>query len=74
MLKVPYGISDYKELKSEGYYYVDKTMYLQKLEDVGKKLVYLRPGRFGKSLFTPLIPSDTICMLIIFLDERKQNE
>ena len=55
MLKIPYGISDYKELKTEGYYYVDKTMYLQKLEDNGKKLVYLRPGRFGKSLFTSMM-------------------
>ena len=55
MLKIPYGISDYKELKTEGYYYVDKTMYLEKLEDVGKKLVYLRPGRFGKSLFTSMM-------------------
>ena len=55
MLKIPYGISDYKTLKSDGYYYVDKTMYLEKLEDIGKVLVYLRPGRFGKSLFTSMM-------------------
>ena len=55
MLKIPYGISDYKALKEEGYYYVDKTMYLQKLEDIGKVLVYLRPGRFGKTLFTSMM-------------------
>ena len=55
MLKIPYGISDYKELKTEGYCYVDKTMYLEKLEDNAKKLVYLRPGRFGKTLFTSML-------------------
>ena len=55
MLKVPYGISGYKLLKTEGYYYVDKTMYLEKLEKAGRPLVYLRPGRFGKSLFTSMM-------------------
>ena len=34
MFKIPYGISDYKTLKEENYYYVDKTMYLEKIEDI----------------------------------------
>ena len=55
MLKIPYGISDYRTLKEEGYYYVDKTMYLEKLENTKKQLIYLRPGRFGKSLFTSMM-------------------
>ena len=55
MLKIPYGISDYKKLKEEGYYYVDKTMYLEKLENIGSVLVYLRPGRFGKTLLTSMM-------------------
>ena len=57
MLKIPYGISDYRKLKEEGYYYIDKTMYLEKLEDIGSVLVYLRPGRFGKTLFTSMMHS-----------------
>ena len=55
MYKIPYGISNYKTLKEEEYYYVDKTMYLEKLEDIGRVLVYLRPGRFGKTLFTSMM-------------------
>ena len=55
VLKIPYGISDYKKLKENGYYYVDKTMYLEKLESIGDVLVYLRPGRFGKTLFTSMM-------------------
>ena len=55
MLKIPYGISDYKKIKEDGYYYVDKTMYLEKLEEVGSVLTYLRPGRYGKTLFTSML-------------------
>lgn len=55
MLKIPYGISDYKVLKEENYYYVDKTMYLENLENSGKTLVFLRPRRFGKTLFTSMM-------------------
>ena len=55
MVKIPYGISDYKKLKEQGYYYVDKTMYLEKLENIGYTLTYLRPGRFGKTLFTSMM-------------------
>ena len=55
MLKIPYGISDYKKLKEQGFYYVDKTNYLEKLENAGEVLVYLRPGRFGKTLLTSMM-------------------
>ena len=55
MKKIPYGISDYEVLKIEDYYYVDKTMYLEKLENVAKPLVFLRPRRFGKTLFTSMM-------------------
>lgn len=55
MKKVPYGISDYKKLKEKDYLYVDKTMYLEKLENVASTIFFLRPGRFGKSLFTSMM-------------------
>jgi len=55
MVKIPYGESNFKALIDEGYYYVDKTMYLEKLERVADTITYLRPRRFGKSLFTSLL-------------------
>ena len=53
MKKLPYGISNYKELVEDGYYYVDKTMYIEKLENLAeKRILFLRPRKFGKTLFT----------------------
>ena len=40
MKKIPYGISDYEELISENYYYVDKTKYLGDIENAGKRIIY----------------------------------
>ena len=54
--KLPYGISNYEELIEENYYYVDKTMYIKKLEDLSeKRIMFLRPRKFGKTLFTSMI-------------------
>ena len=53
MKKLPYGISNYEELITDGYYYVDKTMYIEKLENLPeKRITFLRPRKFGKTLFT----------------------
>mgnify|MGYP005792537643 FL=1 len=53
MKKLPYGISNYEELIEDGYYYVDKTMYIEKLESIPeKRIIFLRPRKFGKTLFT----------------------
>ena len=51
-IRLPYGISNFNDLISQGYYYVDKTPYIERLEKHDKKyFFYLRPRRFGKSLF-----------------------
>ncbi len=55
MKKTPYGIMNFKILIEENYYYVDKTMYLEKLEKMPDALINLRPGRFGKSLFESMM-------------------
>ena len=52
-IKIPYGESDYKTLIEENYIYVDKTMYIEKLENLSdKRIMFLRPRKFGKTLFT----------------------
>ncbi|HBY20806.1 MAG TPA: hypothetical protein DEG71_07330, partial [Clostridiales bacterium] len=49
-------MSDYKTLIEKGYYYIDKTEYIEILEDAGELYVFfLRPRRFGKSLFTSML-------------------
>ena len=53
-LKIPYGISDFKRLRQEKYYYVDKSEYIRKLELAGNFLFFVRPRRFGKSLFAAI--------------------
>ena len=56
MKKIPNGISNYEELVEEGYYYVDKTEYIEKLEGLtDKRIMFLRPRKFGKTLFTSVI-------------------
>ena len=53
MKKLPYGISDYERLVENDYYYVDKTMYIEKLENIAEPyIMFLRPRKFGKTLFT----------------------
>ena len=53
MQKLPYGISNYEELIEDGYYYIDKTEYIEKIENLAeKRIMFLRPRKFGKTLFT----------------------
>ena len=56
LAKLPYGISNFKRLVEEGYYFVDKTPYLEVLENFAAPyLIFLRPRRFGKSLWISLM-------------------
>ena len=56
MKKLSYGISNYEELITDDYYYVDKTMYIEKLEYLAeKRILFLRPRKFGKTLFTSML-------------------
>ena len=54
-LQIPYGIFDFKRIRTEGYYYIDKTGYIPALEQSGSFLFYVRPRRFGKSLFINML-------------------
>lgn len=56
MYYFPCGKSNFKILRKEGYVYVDKTAYIEKLENLRKQSIhFLRPRRFGKSLFTSML-------------------
>ena len=52
---IPYGVSRFAELRKAGRYYVDKTEYITKLEQRADFLFFVRPRRFGKSLFVDML-------------------
>ena len=49
--KLPIGIQTFRQIRGEGYYYVDKTAWARRLVEGGKHYFLSRPRRFGKSLF-----------------------
>ena len=53
--KIPYGLTDYVLLMTDNYYYVDKTRYIEQLEQTARFLFLIRPRRFGKSLFLNML-------------------
>ncbi len=64
--EVPYGVSDFDIVRRDDLYYVDKTMYLPKLESEARYLFFIRPRRFGKSVF--------ISMLHAYYDIRRKDK
>ena len=53
--RVPYGVSDFVKVIEQNQYYVDKTMYLPMIEDEPSYLFFIRPRRFGKSIFLSML-------------------
>ncbi|WP_288150905.1 ATP-binding protein [Phocaeicola sartorii] len=53
--QVPYGVSDFVMVRERNLYYVDKTMFLSLLEQQPDNVFYIRPRRFGKSLFISMM-------------------
>lgn len=48
---LPIGVDDFEKLITNGYYFIDKTMFVQELlEKKGDVNLFTRPRRFGKSL------------------------
>ncbi len=43
--RIPYGISDFRRIRNEGLYYVDKTEYLAKMEALDSFVFFVRPRR-----------------------------
>ena len=67
MKKLPIGLSDFKELIEENYYYFDKTNLIDEvIKDGSKVKLFARPRRFGKTL--------NISMLKYFFDIKEAEE
>ena len=68
MKKIIYGESNFQKIKiNNDYFYVDKTSFIEKLENLNENfLIFLRPRRFGKSLF--------LSTLQYYYDENSKNE
>ena len=67
MKKLPYGISDYERIQENGYYYIDKTSYVERLERIPEPyIMFLRPRKFGKTLFTSTLEN--------YYDIRKKDK
>lgn len=66
-LNIPVGISDFREIRENGYYYIDKTFLIYELlkTPATKVTLITRPRRFGKTL--------GMSMLADFFDIRKES-
>ena len=53
--ELPYGIQDFVTIVEQNIYYVDKTMYIPELESQARNLFFIRPRRFGKSVFLGML-------------------
>ena len=53
--RLPYGINDFEAVMEQNQYYVDKTMYLPLLENQPSNIIFIRPRRFGKSIFLSML-------------------
>ncbi|MCR5455684.1 MAG: ATP-binding protein, partial [Bacteroidales bacterium] len=54
---IPLGINSFAQIRRENLYYVDKTMFIPRIEDLSHFLLIVRPRRFGKSLFLSTLES-----------------
>lgn len=52
---IPYGMTDFTRIIRENYYYVDKTRYISEMERVASFFFFVRPRRFGKSLYLNML-------------------
>lgn len=53
--RIPVGISNFKKIIEENYYYVDKTLLVKDITVSGEVVLVTRPRRFGKSLYLSML-------------------
>ncbi len=66
MLTFPYGIADFRRIRQERRVYLDRTAHIRDVENLGDILVFLRPRRFGKSLWLQTLAN--------YYDLRRKDE
>ncbi len=66
MIQFPYGIADFRRIRQQGRVYVDRTAHIRDVEMLGDVLVFLRPRRFGKSLWLQTLAN--------YYDLRRRDE
>ncbi|MDM8521658.1 AAA family ATPase [Anaerolineales bacterium HSG6] len=54
-LKFPYGYSNFETIINDGHLFIDRTAHIHQLEETGRNILFLRPRRFGKSLFLSIL-------------------
>ena len=64
--RIPYGMQNFEDVILEDCYYVDKTQFIEKIEESNKYFFFIRPRRFGKSL--------TISMLENYYDIKQKDK
>ncbi len=64
--RIPYGMQNFEEIRERDCYYVDKTPFIEDIEESNKYFFFIRPRRFGKSL--------TISMLENYYDINKKDK
>ena len=64
--RIPYGMQNFEDIIKEDCYYVDKTPFIEQVEESNKYFFFIRPRRFGKSL--------TLSMLENYYDINKKDQ
>ena len=64
--RIPYGMQNFEDVILENCYYVDKTPFIEDIEESNKYFFYIRPRRFGKTL--------TLSMLENYYDINKADK
>ena len=64
--RIPYGMMNFVAIREDNYYYVDKTRFVEKVENANRFFFFIRPRRFGKSL--------TISMLHHYYDINQKDK
>ena len=64
--RIPYGMQNFEDIRERDCYYVDKTPFVEDIEDSNKYFFYIRPRRFGKTL--------TLSMLEHYYDINKKDK